>query len=473
MTARSGQRILQKREMHRPEKKVHTMTPARDRTKVIIMGAAGRDFHNFATVYRDDERFEVVAFTATQIPGIDSRTYPAQLAGPLYPNGIPVHPESDLVSLIHDLGVRQVAFSYSDIAHVDVMHKASLVQAAGADFVLLGPDATMIPSPVPVIAVVAVRTGVGKSGITRRVAQRLIARGLRSVAIRHPMPYRDLLRMQVERFETAADLDSAHITIEEREEYEHLVDAGIIVYAGVDYSAIVAAASEEADVIIWDGGNNDMPFIRPDLELVALDPHRAGHERAYYPGETNFLSADVAVINKVDTAPAGAVDDLVAAVATYNPDARVVLTASAVHVPQGADALVRGKRVLVIEDGPTVTHGGMAFGAGALAARSLGAAELIDPRPYAVGSLRGVFAAWSHLSEVLPAMGYSPEQLADLTATIEATPADVVIVGTPIDLTHVIEIRQPTLRVTYGVEDAGTPTLDEIVDGFLAEVGLA
>ncbi len=442
------------------------------RTKVVIMGAAGRDFHDFATVYRDDPSFEVVAFTATQIPGIDKRTYPAELAGPLYPRGIPIRPESELPALIKEHGVRQVAFAYSDIAYADLMHKASAVQAAGADFILHGPDATMIGASVPVIAVVAVRTGVGKSGITRRVAQRLIARGLKTAAIRHPMPYRDLLKMRVERYETVADLDAAHITIEEREEYEHLVVAGIIVYAGVDYSAITEAASAECDVIIWDGGNNDMPFIRPDLAIVALDPHRAGHERAYYPGETNFLMGDVVVINKVNTAPEGAVDDLVAAVADHNPGAHVVLTASGFHWPDGAEELVRGKRVLAVEDGPTVTHGGMGFGAGALAARALGAAELIDPKPYAVGSLRDTFAAYPHLSEVLPAMGYSDAQLADLTATIEATPAEAVVIGTPIDLTHIIEISQPTVRVSYGVEDAGAPTLDEIVDGFLAQKGL-
>jgi predicted GTPase len=443
-----------------------------ERTRVVIMGAAGRDFHNFATVYRDDPSFEVVAFTATQIPGIDSRTFPPELSGELYPEGIPIRPERELHDVIREQGVRQVAFSYSDIAHVDLMHKASAVQAAGADFLLLGPDATMIDAAVPVIAVTAVRTGVGKSGITRRVAQRLIARGLRTAAIRHPMPYRDLLEMRVERYETIEDLDAAHITIEEREEYEHLVRAGIIVYAGVDYSAITEAAAAETDVIIWDGGNNDTPFIRPDLQVVALDPHRAGHERLYYPGETNFLMSQVVVINKVDTAPAGAVDDLVAAVAEYNPSAQVVLTASQVTWPEGDEALVRGKRALVVEDGPTVTHGGMAFGAGALAARSMGAAELIDPRPYAVGSLRDTFAAWGHLTEVLPAMGYSDEQLADLTATIEGSPAEVVIVGTPIDLTHIIAIRQPSVRAEYGVVDAGVPTLDEIVDGFLAEKGL-
>ena len=446
-------------------------TPAA-RKKVVIMGAAGRDFHDFAMVYRDDPGYEAVAFTATQIPGIDSRTYPPDLAGPLYPNGIPIRPESELTALIKENGVQEVAFAYSDIFYPDLMHKASTVQAAGADFVLHGPDATMLESRLPVIATVAVRTGVGKSGITRRIAQHLQERGLRTAAIRHPMPYRDLSKMAVERYVTVQDLDDTGITIEEREEYEHLVRVGIIVYAGVDYAAILGAAEAECDVILWDGGNNDMPFIRPDLQLTALDPHRAGHERAYYPGETNFLMADVIVINKVDTAPAGAVDTLIAAVADYNPGAQIVLANSAVHWPSGSETLVRGKRALVIEDGPTVTHGGMGFGAGALAAGALGAAELIDPRPYAVGSLKETFAKYPHLTEVLPAMGYSDQQLADLTATIQAAPADVVIVGTPIDLTRIVEIGQPSVRVTYGVEDAGTPTLDEIVDVFLREQGL-
>ena len=446
-------------------------TPA-PRTKVIIMGAAGRDFHDFAMVYRDDPAYEVVAFTATQIPGIDSRTFPPELAGPLYPDGIPIRPEAELAALISEHRVDMVALAYSDLAYADVMHKASLVQAAGATFVLPGRRATMIEATVPVIAVVAVRTGVGKSGITRHIGRRLHELGLRTAAIRHPMPYRDLLKMRVERYESVAELDAAHITIEEREEYEHLVEAGIVVFAGVDYEAITKAASAECDVIIWDGGNNDMPFIRPDLQLTALDPHRAGHERAYYPGETNFLSADVVVITKVDTAPAGSVDDLIAAVAEYVPSARIVLTNTAVSWPPGSEALVAGKRALVIEDGPTVTHGGMAFGAGALAARALNASELIDPRPYAVGSLRDTFAAWGHLTEILPAMGYSDAQLADLTATIEATPAEVVIVGTPIDLTRIVRIDKPTVRVTYGVEDAGTPSLDEVVEGFLRERGL-
>ena len=442
------------------------------RTKVIIMGAAGRDFHDFAMVYRNDPTCEVVAFTATQIPGIDSRAFPPELAGPLYPEGIPIRPEAELATLIAEHGVDEVALAYSDLAYADVMHKASLVQAAGATFVLPGQRATMIEATVPVIAVVAVRTGVGKSSITRHIARRLIELGLRTAAIRHPMPYRDLLKMRVERYETLAELDAARITIEEREEYEHLVEAGIIVYAGVDYEAITKAACAECDVIIWDGGNNDMPFIRPDLQLTALDPHRAGHERAYYPGETNFLSADVVVITKVDTAPAGSVDDLVAAVADYVPSAKIVLTNTAISWPSGSETLVAGKRALVIEDGPTVTHGGMDFGAGALAAGALHARELIDPRPYAVGSLRDTFAAYGHLTEILPAMGYSDEQLADLTATIAATPAEVVIVGTPIDLTKVVHIAQPTVRVTYGVEDVGTPTLNEIVDGFLRQQGL-
>jgi predicted GTPase len=440
------------------------------RIKTIIMGAAGRDFHDFQVVYREDPKFEVVAFTATQIPGIDSRTYPAALAGALYPDGIPIFPESELPRLIREMDVTTVIFAYSDVAHVDVMHKASIVMAAGADFLMLGPDRTMIASALPVISICAVRTGVGKSGISRYVWELLREHGLRALDIRHPMPYRDLTAMRVERYASIEDLDRLAVTVEEREEYEPFIEGGGVVMAGVDYEDILRAAEAEADVIIWDGGNNDTPFIRPDLEIVALDPHRPGHERLYHPGETNFLRADVLVINKVDTADPGSVAELHATAEKFNPRATVIETDSTVRV-DGGDARLAGRKVLVIEDGPTVTHGGMSYGAGVIAAKRAGA-TIVDPRPYAVGSLRDTFAAWGHLTEVLPAMGYSPEQLADLEATIAAVPCDAVVVATPIDLGRLIAIRQDVVRVTYEVEDRGTPTLREVVEGFLSERGL-
>jgi predicted GTPase len=435
-----------------------------DRVKTVIMGAAGRDFHNFQVVFRDDPSVEVVAFTATQIPGIEKRAYPAALAGELYPDGIPIYLESELTRLVKEHGVTQVVFAYSDIAHVDVMHKASIALAAGADFVLLGPDRTMLNSNKPVISICAVRTGVGKSGISRAVWELLAANGLKGVDIRHPMPYRDLTTMRVERYASLGDLDILGATIEEREEYEHLIEVGAVVFAGVDYRDILAKAEEEADVIIWDGGNNDMPFIRPDLEIVALDPHRVGHERLYHPGETNFLRGDVLVINKVNTADPANVAALREAAATYNPTATVVETSSVIRVTGGVD--LAGKRVLAIEDGPTVTHGGMPYGAGAIAAKEAGAV-LVDPRPFAVGSLAGTFAAWPHLTEVLPAMGYSAEQLADLEASVAAVPCDYVLVATPIDLSRLIKIPQASVRVTYGVEDRGEPTLTGVVQAFL------
>ena len=437
------------------------------RVRTIIMGAAGRDFHNFQVVYRDDAATEVVAFTATQIPGIDSRTYPAAIAGPLYPVGIPIHPESELVRLISELHATRVVFAYSDVAHVDVMHKASAVLAAGADFVLLGPDRTMIPSSKPVISICAVRTGVGKSGISRYVWSILRAHGLRAVGIRHPMPYRDLTAMRVERYGSIEDLDRLGVTVEEREEYEPFIETGGVVMAGVDYADIPRAAEAEADVIIWDGGNNDTSFIRPDLEIVALDPHRPGHERLYHPGETNFLRADVLVINKVDTADPGSIAELHDAAERFNAGAEVIEMNSMVTVA-GGDGRIAGKRVLVIEDGPTVTHGGMAYGAGVIAATRAGA-EIVDPRPYAVGSLRDTFAAWGHLRQVLPAMGYSPAQLADLAATIAAVPCDAVVIATPIDLARLIDIRQEAVRVTYDVADREGPLLRDTIGTFLRE----
>jgi predicted GTPase len=437
--------------------------------KVIVMGAAGRDFHDFLVALKEDPLVEVVAFTATQIPGIDSRVFPAALAGSRYPDGIIIRPESELAGLIEDLAADEVCFAYSDVAHSDLMHKASLVLAAGADFHIIGPDRSMVQVAIPVVSVCAVRTGVGKSGISRRVFERLRERGLRAVDIRHPMPYRDLTAMAVERYSSVADLDRLGVTIEEREEYEQFVEADAVVMAGVDYRAIVAEAQKEADVIVWDGGNNDWPFVASDLEIVALDPHRVGHERSYFPGEVNFLRADVLVINKVDTAEPESVQALRATVAEHNPSATLVLTASEVTAADPG-ALV-GKRVLAVEDGPTVTHGGMAFGAAALAARSAGA-ELVDPRPFVVGSLARTFSAYPHMERVLPAMGYSDEQLADLAATIRATPCDVVAVGTPIDLGRLIDIEQRTVRVTYRVTDAGDPTIDDVIDAFIVEHGL-
>ena len=438
--------------------------------RVVVMGAAGRDFHDFLVALKNDPAVEVVAFTATQIPGIDGRTFPATMAGPGYPDGIRIVAESELASLVAAEHVDEIIFAYSDISHENLMHKVSLALSLGTDFRFLGPDATMVASIKPVISICAVRTGVGKSGISRRVFERLRERGLTAVDIRHPMPYRDLTAMRVERYASVEDLDRLGVTVEEREEYEHLVEVGAVVMAGVDYEAILREAEKEADVIVWDGGNNDWPFYRSDLEIVALDPHRPGHERAYFPGEVNFLRADVLVINKVNTAEQSAIDSLVAASAEFNPDALLVMTASDI-VASDPSALA-GKRVLAIEDGPTVTHGGMAYGAAALAARAAGAAELVNPAPYAVGSLTDTFAAYPHMDAVLPAMGYSAGQLADLEATIAATPCDVVAIGTPIDLGRLISIDKPVVRVTYRVADAGAPTLDDVVDAFLKKAGL-
>jgi len=439
-----------------------------ERTQVVIMGAAGRDFHNFLTCYRDDDTCEVVAFTANQIPGIEGRTFPPELAGPLYPGGIPILAERDLAEIIADNAVDRIVFAYSDISHEEVMHRASLALACGADFELLGPKRTMIKARIPVVSVCAVRTGVGKSGISKRVWELLRERGLKAVDIRHPMPYRELSRMRVERYATIEDLDRYGCTIEEREEYEHLIAMGIVVFAGVDYEAVLREAEKEADVIIWDGGNNDLPFVRSDLEIVALDPHRPGHERRFHPGEANFLRADVLVINKVDTARADDIDAVCAAARQYNPHAQVVETASAIEVAD--PEAIAGARVLVVEDGPTVTHGGMRYGAGALAARAHGAAELVDPRPFAVGTIAEALEEYPHLTDVLPAVGYSAGQLADLEATIAAVPCDLVVVGTPIDLSRLVRIEKPVIRVTYTVQDAGTPGLRDVIDEFIARV---
>jgi len=439
-----------------------------DRTRVVIMGAAGRDFHNFLTCYRDDPATEVVAFTANQIPGISGRTFPSEFSGPLYPNGIPILAEEDLREIVSEHNVDRIVFAYSDVSHEEVMHRASTALACGADFELLGPKRTMLPSSRPVVSVCAVRTGVGKSGISKHLWQLLDGRGLKAVDIRHPMPYRELSMMRVERYASLEDLDRYACTVEEREEYEHLIAMGIVVYAGIDYEAVLREAEREADVIIWDGGNNDMPFVRSDLEIVALDPHRPGHERRFHPGEANFLRADVLVINKVDTAEPDAVDAVRASAGRHNPHAAIVETASAIEAAN--PELIRNARVLVIEDGPTVTHGGMSYGAGAIAAREYGAAELVDPRPFAVGSIAEALEEYPHLSQVLPAVGYSAEQLGDLEATIAATPCDLVVIGTPIDLSRIIRIDQPSTRVTYSIKDAGEPTLAEIIDEFVGRL---
>jgi predicted GTPase len=438
-----------------------------DRTRILIMGAAGRDFHNFQVCFREDPSVDVVAFTAAQIPGIENRRYPPELAGPLYPEGIPIFPEAELPDLIRTRGIHKVVFAYSDLSHQEVMHRASLALAGGADFLLLGPRRTMLEPSVPVISVCAVRTGCGKSGITERIWEILNERGVRCVVIRHPMPYSDLARMRVERFASLADLDRHRCTVEEREEYEHLVSKGIVVYAGVEYSEILEAAQQESQIILWDGGNNDFSFVRPDLEITVLDPHRAGHERSYHPGEVNLLRADVLVINKVDSADPQELRRLKDSAARANPRARMVLTESRIHVENGER--IRGKRVLVVEDGPTVTHGGMTFGAGLLASRLYGASETVDPRPHAVGTLRAVLESNGHLRDVLPAEGYFPQQLRDLESTIRAVPCDLVLVATPIDLSRLIQVPQPMMRVWYRVADHGKPTLGDVVESFLQE----
>ena len=432
------------------------------RAKVIIMGAAGRDFHNFNVYFRDNANYEVVAFTATQIPNIEGRKYPASLAGKLYPNGIDIHPESALSKLIAEKGVEQVVFAYSDIAHVDVMHKASLVNACGADFRLMGSNQTELKSKVPVVAICAVRTGSGKSQTTRAVASALIAKGKRVVAIRHPMPYGDLEKQAVQRFATYEDLDKHKCTIEEREEYEPHIDKGIIVYAGVDYEKILRQAEQEADVILWDGGNNDTPFYKADVHITVADPHRAGHGRLYYPGETNMRMADVIIINKVDTADEKNIDAVMKVAAELNPKATVVKAASPLTV-EDAEA-IRGKKALVIEDGPTVTHGEMTYGAGFIAAKNAGAAEIVDPRPFAVGSIKSTFEKYSHLERVLPAMGYGDRQVAELEETINASKCDVVVSGTPIDLMRVLgKVNKPIVRVRYDLKLLGDLTMEQLL----------
>jgi len=432
---------------------------------VIIMGAAGMDFHAFNMVYRDNENYEVKAFTATQIPNIEGRIYPPELAGPLYPEGIPIYPEEELPELIRKWNIDDVVLAYSDLPHEVVMHKASLVQAAGADFKLLGAEHVQLKSTKPVISICAVRTGCGKSQTTRRVVELLKEKGYRVVAVRHPMPYGDLAKQAVQRFATYEDLDKHECTIEEREEYEPHIDHGIVVYAGVDYERILREAEKEADIIVWDGGNNDISFFKSDLHIVVADPHRAGHELKYYPGETNLRMADAVVINKIATAEPECVALVRENIQRENPDAIIVDAASPLYVDD--PEAIRGKRVLVVEDGPTVTHGGMGYGAGYLAAKRFGAGEIVSPLPFAVRSIKETFEKYTHLKDILPAMGYGEEQVKDLEETLNKADCDVVVAGTPIDLNRVVKINKPIIRVRYELEEIGRPNLRDVLKDFL------
>ena len=427
------------------------------RKKIIIMGAAGRDFHNFNTLYRNNEQVEVVAFTATQIPDIAGRKYPVELAGALYPKGIPIYPESELLGLIKEHRVDEVIFSYSDVPYQYVMEKAAYIMAAGARFALEGGRTTMIKSSKPVVAVCAVRTGSGKSQTTRKVAETLKALDKKVVAVRHPMPYGDLTKQICQRFATLRDLDKYDCTIEEREEYEPHIVSGITVYAGVDYEVIIRRAEKEADVILWDGGNNDMPFYVPDVHITVVDPHRPGHERSYYPGQNNLIMADIIVINKIDSADPESIAEVRSNIATYNPDAVVIDAASPIQVTDSA--AIRGKRVLVVEDGPTLTHGEMKYGAGVVAAERFGAAELVDPRPYAVKSIAATYQKYPEIGFLLPAMGYGDKQMKDLEDTINRAKCDLVVIATPIDLGRLIKINKPSVRVFYCLQELGEPNL--------------
>jgi len=429
--------------------------------RVIIMGAAGRDFHNFNVYFRDNDSYEVVAFTATQIPGIETRSYPPELAGKKYPQGIPIYPEEKLPELIEKFGVDEVVFAYSDVSHEYVMHQASLVNSCGADFRLMGPSTTMVKAEVPVVSVCAVRTGSGKSQTSRKVAALLKGMGFRVAVIRHPMPYGDLAKQAWQRFASYEDMVKNECTIEEREEYEPHIAQGILVFAGVDYERVLREAEKEADVVVWDGGNNDIPFYQSDLQIVVADPHRPGHELAYYPGETNLRMADVVVINKVDTATREGVETVRKSIEAVNPDALVIEASSPVTVDN--PEMIKGKKVLVVEDGPTLTHGNMAYGAGVIIAKKLGAAELVDPRPYAVGSIAETFKKYPHLGALLPALGYGREQIKELEETIDATPCDVVVIGTPIDLRRVLTISKPAVRAEYSLKELGTPTLEDVL----------
>jgi len=432
------------------------------KTKVLIMGAAGRDFHNFNTYFRDRKEYDVVAFTAAQIPNIEGRVYPPELAGPLYPEGIPILPESELPALIKKHGIEQVIFAYSDISHIELMHKASLVLSNGADFRLMGNPSIVLESSVPVISICAVRTGSGKSPTTRKICRILRGKGLKVVAIRHPMPYGNLVKQAVQRFATYGDLDRYECTIEEMEEYEPLINNGITVYAGVDYGRILREAEREADIIVWDGGNNDTPFFKSDLHIVLVDPHRPGHEITYHPGEVNLRTADVIIINKVQTADRKDILTVLQNVKKFNPEALVMEAALTVRVDR--PDLIKGKRALVVEDGPTVTHGEMKYGAGIFAAENYGAAEIVDPRDFAVDSIMETFRKYPHLEKVLPAMGYGKEQIEDLEETINRADCDVVVSGTPIDLNRVINVNKPVVRVKYDLSEIGRPTLEEVID---------
>jgi predicted GTPase len=428
---------------------------------VVIMGAGGRDFHVFNTVFRTDAHARVVAFTAAQIPGIAGRTYPPALAGPRYPGGIPIVAEEELTDLIRREAVDEVVFAYSDLSHVEVMHKASAAMAAGADFRLVGPTASMLRSAKPVVAVCAVRTGCGKSQTSRRVGRLLLDAGLRVALVRHPMPYGDLERMRVQRFATLADIDASDPTIEEREEYEAPVRMGMVMYAGVDYADILRQAEREADVVVWDGGNNDFPFYVPDLMITVVDPLRPGHELAYHPGEVNLRMANVVVVNKTDTADPRAVENVLFNTRSVNPRATVVIATSPVTLEPGP--ALAGRRVLVIDDGPTITHGGMPYGAGTVAARAAGATEFVDPRRYAVGSIAETYAKYPAIGAVLPAMGYGQAQLADLGATVRAANCDAVVIGTPVDLGRLVDLGHPARRATYELVEVGPPTLAEVL----------
>ena len=433
--------------------------------RILIMGAAGRDFHNFNTLYREDDSVEIVAFTATQIPEIADRKYPAELAGKLYPDGIPIYAEEELEGLIINKDVEEVIFSYSDVSHQYVMEKAQIVNALGAHFTIVGAEPTMVKSTKPLISICATRTGCGKSQTTRRVAELLIEAGKKVVAIRHPMPYGDLAKQAVQRFASLEDLKTHKCTIEEMEEYEPHIVSGVIIYAGVDYEAIVREAEKEADVILWDGGNNDLPFYKPDLAITVVDPHRAGHELEYYPGFTNLLMADVIVINKIDTADLCGVEEVRENIAEWNPEALVIDAASPLTVSD--PSLIKGKKVLCIEDGPTLTHGGMKYGAGVMAALKFGAADLVDPRPWAVGKIARTFARYPEVGQLLPAMGYGEEQIKDLEKTVAKVECDAVVIGTPIDLGRIINIPQPSVRVTYELAEIGKPDLKDALADFL------
>ena len=435
-----------------------------NRTRVLIMGAAGRDFHNFNVIYRNDPQSKVVAFTATQIPNIEGRLYPPELSGELYPDGIPILDEVDLSRLISEFKVDDVVFAYSDVSHEYVMHKASEVLKCGSNFKLLGGEKTMIKSNKPVIAIGAVRTGSGKSQTTRRVAEVLTDAGVSVAVIRHPMPYGDLTKQKVQRFATIDDLKKHDCTIEEMEEYEPHIDRGSVVFAGIDYKAILNKAEKEADIILWDGGNNDMPFYKPDLFLVIVDPHRPGHELLFYPGESNLLMADVVVINKMDTAEPENIATVKANIASVNPGATIIEAASPVTVEK--PDVIKGKRCLVVEDGPTLTHGGMKFGAGIVAAEKFGATEVVDPRPWITGTIAETFESYPDIGKLLPAMGYGEQQIKDLEATINAADCDVVIIGTPIDLRRLLHIEKPSVRVTYNLKETGRPTVANVLEPF-------